>query len=50
LEQLKVWLRKAVTAKSLRELFEGGPAPKPTVRKAGKHSQSTKASRSRSKR
>jgi hypothetical protein len=50
LEQLKVWVRKAVTAKSAQELFASESAPKPAADKAGKASRSTKTPKSRSKR
>jgi hypothetical protein len=49
LEQLKVWLRKAVTAESVQELFGHETAPAPAARKAGKHGRSTKTPKSRSK-
>jgi hypothetical protein len=45
-EQLEVWLRKAVTAESLQELF----GDEPVARKARKPARSTKAPKSRSKR
>jgi hypothetical protein len=50
LSQLKVWLRRAVTAESTQELFAPGAAAKPAARKVGKRSRSLKASKSRSKR
>ena len=50
LAQLKVWLRKAVTAESVQELFTPGSAPKPAARKASKQGRSTKALKPRSKR
>ncbi|MFL5349621.1 MAG: hypothetical protein ACJ8AT_32905 [Hyalangium sp.] len=45
-EQLKLWLRRAATARSVRELFEEGTAARP----AGKPPRGTKAPKSRSKR
>ncbi|WP_224246316.1 hypothetical protein [Hyalangium gracile] len=46
LAQLKIWLRRAVTAESVQELFED----KPEARKASKSVRTPKAPRSRSKR
>jgi hypothetical protein len=49
--QLKVWLRKAVTAQSVQELFESEPAPKHAARKTvGKPKRSAKARKTPSKR
>ena len=45
-EQLNLWLRRAVTAKSVRELFEEGTAARP----AAKRARGSKAPKSRSKR
>ncbi|WP_224247477.1 RpnC/YadD family protein [Hyalangium gracile] len=49
-EQLKLWLRKAVTAESVQDLFTNEPPARPVARKAAGPSRSTKASRSRAKR
>jgi hypothetical protein len=50
LSQIKLWLRKAVTVQSARELFESEPAPKPAARKAGKGGKGLSTSKPRSKR
>jgi flagellar biosynthesis/type III secretory pathway protein FliH len=50
LAQIKLWLRKAVSVQSVRELFESEPASKPSARKTGKRARGLSASRSRSKR
>jgi len=47
LEQLKVWVRKAVTVESVQELFERGHSPKPAARKAGQHGRSLKTPKKR---
>lgn len=46
LAQLKVWLRRAVTAESVQELFEN----EPSAHRGNKRVRSAKSSRSRSKR
>jgi hypothetical protein len=50
LSQLKLWLRKSVSVQSAQELFEPGPAAKPTAPKAAKRGRSLKAPKPRSKR
>jgi flagellar biosynthesis/type III secretory pathway protein FliH len=50
LSQLKLWLRKAVTVQSVKELFESEPAPGAEAGKTGKRTRSTRAPRPRSKR
>jgi hypothetical protein len=50
LAQLKRWLRKAATARSVQELFESDPTSKPAARKAGKQGRSVRARHPSSKR
>jgi len=50
LAQLKLWLRKAVTARSVQELFDPTPAPTPATGKASPRGRRTKAGKASSKR
>jgi hypothetical protein len=47
--QLKLWLRKAVTVKSVQDLFEPESVSKPTARKASKSGRSAQARKPRSR-
>jgi len=50
LTQLRLWLRKALTVQTARELFDSEPKPQPPARKSAKRGRTPSASKPRSRR
>ena len=50
LTQLRLWMGKALTVRTARELFDPDPEPRPPARKSAKRGRSPGASKPRSRR